>query len=192
MREPGDRPAAAARPAPSRRSRSPGTRRSAAPAEQQQAAAAADLPDPRRREREDALDRAVAPLAHLVGRDGLAGVAAVPAADVERIGVRLGTIHVGRRHPHRRARQDATCSETQPVLGVPRFQIQDHVRGQPRARPPGPSAPRPPRPTAGCSRSAASTSPGSMRKPRSLTWRSRRPRNSSLPSASQRARSPVR
>ena len=46
--------------------------------------------------------------------------------------------------------------------------------------------------TAGCRRSAASTSPSSMRKPRSLTWSSRRPRNSSSPSARHRHRSPVR
>ena len=44
----------------------------------------------------------------------------------------------------------------------------------------------------GWSRSAASISPSSIRKPRSLTWSSSRPRNSSAPSAAQRARSPVR
>ena len=41
-------------------------------------------------------------------------------------------------------------------------------------------------------RSAASISPGSMRKPRSFTCSSARPRNSSAPSDRQRARSPVR
>jgi hypothetical protein len=41
-------------------------------------------------------------------------------------------------------------------------------------------------------RSAASISPGSMRKPRTFTCRSARPMNSSVPSAFQRARSPVR
>ena len=46
--------------------------------------------------------------------------------------------------------------------------------------------------TPGWPASAASTSPGSMRKPRTLTWWSRRPRNSSSPSGAQRARSPVR
>ena len=40
--------------------------------------------------------------------------------------------------------------------------------------------------------SAASISPGSMRKPRIFTWSSARPRNSSVPSARHRARSPVR
>ena len=40
--------------------------------------------------------------------------------------------------------------------------------------------------------SAASISPGSMRKPRSFTCASARPRNSSTPSARQRARSPLR
>ena len=39
---------------------------------------------------------------------------------------------------------------------------------------------------------AAATSPSSTRLPRILTWPSRRPRYSRLPSASQRARSPVR
>ena len=46
--------------------------------------------------------------------------------------------------------------------------------------------------TAGWPRSAASTSPGSMRKPRIFTCSSRRPRYSSTPSAVQRTRSPVR
>ena len=41
-------------------------------------------------------------------------------------------------------------------------------------------------------RSAVSTSPGSTRKPRTFTCSSSRPRNSSVPSASHRARSPVR
>ena len=45
---------------------------------------------------------------------------------------------------------------------------------------------------AGWRGSAASISPSSMRKPRTLTWWSRRPRNSSSPSGRQRARSPVR
>jgi hypothetical protein len=46
--------------------------------------------------------------------------------------------------------------------------------------------------TPGRAASAASTSPGSTRKPRTFTWKSVRPRYSSVPSASQRARSPVR
>ena len=46
--------------------------------------------------------------------------------------------------------------------------------------------------TAGCRASASSISPGSIRKPRTLTWRSTRPRYSRLPSGRQRARSPVR
>jgi hypothetical protein len=46
--------------------------------------------------------------------------------------------------------------------------------------------------TRGWAASAASTSPGSMRKPRTLTCASVRPRNSSTPPASRRARSPVR
>ena len=47
--------------------------------------------------------------------------------------------------------------------------------------------------TAACRRSAASISPSSMRKPRTFTCWSTRPRNSSRsPSASHRARSPVR
>ena len=44
----------------------------------------------------------------------------------------------------------------------------------------------------GAEREALSISPSSMRKPRSLTWWSMRPRNSSVPSGVQRARSPVR
>ena len=46
--------------------------------------------------------------------------------------------------------------------------------------------------TPGCAVSAASISPGSMRKPRIFTCWSTRPRNSSAPSGRQRARSPVR
>ena len=59
-------------------------------------------------------------------------------------------------------------------------------RAAPRARSP------PPAPPPACRVSAASISPGSMRKPRSFTCASARPRNSSTPSARQRARSPVR
>jgi len=39
---------------------------------------------------------------------------------------------------------------------------------------------------------ADSISPGSMRKPRTLTWWSTRPRHSSTPPSRHRARSPVR
>ena len=46
--------------------------------------------------------------------------------------------------------------------------------------------------TPSCRFSAASISPGSIRKPRSFTCASARPRKSSTPSARQRARSPVR
>ena len=46
--------------------------------------------------------------------------------------------------------------------------------------------------TPACRNSAASISPGSMRKPRSFTCASARPKNSSTPSWRQRARSPVR
>ncbi len=46
--------------------------------------------------------------------------------------------------------------------------------------------------TPGCAVTAASTSPGSTRKPRTLTCASPRPAYSSWPSAFQRARSPVR
>ena len=60
-------------------------------------------------------------------------------------------------------------------------------RRRPR-RPPSP----PRRVTPGWRRSALSTSPGSTRKPRTLTWKSRRPRKSSVPSGRHRARSPVR
>ena len=76
-------------------------------------------------------------------------------------------------------------------------------RGRRPRRPPGrrPAAGPRPRPeraatahsrTPGWRGSAASTSPGSTRKPRTLTCSSARPRNSSRPSARQRARSPVR
>ena len=70
----------------------------------------------------------------------------------------------------------------------------------PRRRTP-PAAGRPARPRArwprlrarrGARASTASTSPGSMRKPRTFTWKSIRPRYSSSPSARQRTRSPVR
>ncbi len=47
-------------------------------------------------------------------------------------------------------------------------------------------------PTPGWRPSALSTSPSSMRKPRSLTWLSIRPRYSRAPPASSRIRSPVR
>ena len=46
--------------------------------------------------------------------------------------------------------------------------------------------------TAAWAASAASISPGSMRKPRTLTCGSMRPRNSMRPSGARRARSPVR
>lgn len=46
--------------------------------------------------------------------------------------------------------------------------------------------------TSGWRASSASISPGSIRKPRSLTWPSARPRNSSEPSRRRRTRSPVR
>ena len=46
--------------------------------------------------------------------------------------------------------------------------------------------------TPGWPRSAVSTSPGSTRKPRTFTWKSARPRKSSVPSGRHRARSPVR
>ncbi len=46
--------------------------------------------------------------------------------------------------------------------------------------------------TPACDASAVSTSPGSMRKPRTFTCVSRRPRNSSVPSPLQRTTSPVR
>ena len=59
-------------------------------------------------------------------------------------------------------------------------------RAHPRARSP------PPAPPPACRISAASISPGSIRNPRSFTCASARPRNSSTPSARQRARSPVR
>ena len=105
-------------------------------------------------------------------------------------------------------------------LGVRGSRVQDDERGrhhvlrqaaaQVRAqlvrRPPPPprtppAAARPARPraattahsrTPGCRRSAASISPGSMRKPRIFTCSSRRPRYSSAPPACQRTRSPVR
>ena len=47
-------------------------------------------------------------------------------------------------------------------------------------------------PTSGCAARTASISSSSIRKPRSLTCRSTRPRNSSVPSSRQRTRSPVR
>ena len=56
------------------------------------------------------------------------------------------------------------------------------------ARPARPRAPAPPpRARPGAPRSRASISPSSMRKPRTFTWWSVRPRNSSVPSASHRA-----
>ena len=60
------------------------------------------------------------------------------------------------------------------------------ARAHPRAPPPPPAQLR------ACRSSAASISPGSIRNPRSFTCSSARPRNSSTPSARQRARSPVR
>src|SRR5206468_1988641 len=52
-------------------------------AEQQQAGATADLQDAPGAEGADAAHGVVDPLAHLLGGDGLAGVAAVPARGVE-------------------------------------------------------------------------------------------------------------
>ena len=69
-----------------------------------------------------------------------------------------------------------------------------HVGDQPPVaagkRPPARSPP--PAPTPGCAASTASTSPGSTRNPRIFTCSSARPRNTSRPPASHRARSPVR
>ncbi len=48
------------------------------------------------------------------------------------------------------------------------------------------------RPTAGCATSTFWISPSSIRKPRTLTWSSERPTNSSSPSARRTTRSPVR
>ncbi len=67
----------------------------------------------------------------------------------------------------------------------------DRRRAACRPRRPG-AAPPPPARTAGCARQRGLDLAGSTRKPRSLTWWSRRPRNSTVPSGSQRARSPVR
>ena len=69
----------------------------------------------------------------------------------------------------------------------------DHVGDQPAPSPPAvPRHHHRPRARRRAPASAASISPSSMRKPRTLTWWSSRPRNSSVPSGSQRARSPVR
>src|SRR5271165_7329136 len=52
-------------------------------AEQKQAGAAADLPDALWMQRENPLNRRFHPDPHFFGRDGLPGVATVPANDVE-------------------------------------------------------------------------------------------------------------
>ena len=67
-------------------------------------------------------------------------------------------------------------------------------RSRPAAAPPAPSsrATTTACDTPACCSSTASISPGSIRKPRSFTCASARPKNSSTPSARHRARSPVR
>src|SRR5262249_16967522 len=62
--------------------------------------------------------------------------------------------------------------------------------------PPAPKPPAPPTPPAHqpptCAARPASISPGSTRNPRTFTWLSSRPRNSTRPSTRQRTTSPVR
>ncbi len=90
-----------------------------------------------------------------------------------------GTMYSGRLE-RRRSRSSTVCfrpaPRRPPAAG----------RRPPRARS------RPPRAPPARAQSAASISPSSMRKPRIFTWWSMRPRYSIRPSASTRARSPVR
>ena len=69
-----------------------------------------------RREGEDARDGVVDPLAHLVGGDRLAGVAAVPAGDVER--------EVGRRRP---GRGRSRPRPSPPRVGAPTARLDDRA-----------------------------------------------------------------
>ena len=136
-------------------------------------------------------------------------------ASTSSAGVR-GATYCSRRRVLRRGERLAV----QLAVGRQRQRVHRHERGghhvlrQPRRRcarsalrrphrPPRtpPAACRPARPRARrrrtrarrrASSSAASISPSSMRKPRIFTCSSRRPRNSSVPSARQRTRSPVR
>ena len=84
-----------------------------------------------------------------------------------------------RDHVLRQPRRPGTRAAPRPA-GCP-GRAGDHVGHQPRARPVPVAPPPPPRRTAGCAASAASTSPGSIRNPRTLTCSSARPQELQLP-----------
>ena len=156
--------------------------------EEQEAGTAADLQDPGRALGEDASDRPVHPLAHLLGGDRLAGVAAVPAGDVERrvdLQRRLDVVAVEDHLPL--LDLPGTAAVELPGRGAAASAPRRPRGGRPRRR-----RPRPASRTSGWPASTASISPSSMRKPRILTWWSMRPRYSRSPSGRRRARSPVR
>ena len=96
---------------------------------------------------------------------------------------------LGQRAPERRAQRRRRSDAAARGIGADRVHVghEPRVAGS-RPRAPATAASR----TPGCAASAASISPSSMRKPRTLTWWSSRPRNSSSPSAAPAARSPVR
>src|SRR5690348_5904942 len=87
--------------------------------------------------------------------------------------------------PARRARRSSSAAGTAPGCGTMNAA---RLSAPPPSRRATTTACR----TAGCLARAASTSPGSMRKPRTFTCRSSRPRYSSTPSGRQRTKSPVR
>ena len=107
----------------------------------------------------------------------------------QRLPVHLAVRGQRQRVEHARTRR-APCSSGRRPPQVRRaalgsgLRLADDVRDQPLRRPARSSRDQTvPRRTAGCGRSsAASISPGSMRKPRIFTWWSTRPRNSSVPS----------
>ncbi len=102
----------------------------------------------------------------------------------------LGERDDRRRHHVIRQRRGGVAAQRGRVeLGAVR---RDGVRDEPRRPGSSSRSSATARATAGWRASTASISAGSMRKPRSLTWSSARPRKSSAPSARQRARSPVR
>ena len=84
----------------------------------------------------------------------------------------------------------AQTAQPQTPPPKPRTQPAAHWRPRRRRHPAARSPPPAPRQPAAVS--AASISPGSIRRPRSLICASARPKNSSTPSERQRARSPVR
>ncbi len=156
--------------------------------EQQQARAGADLEDAAWAESQDRFDGRVEPGLHLDERNRVAGDAAVPATEVLAGVAGRRARGTGRRRARASSRAGPTRRRTR-CRRNPRPERCTRRAGAPRRL--GERRPRPPRRRRG-PRATASISPGSTRKPRTLSWRSRRPRNWSTPFDAHWTRSPLR